>query len=193
MMHFHLPLATLLVLGCSCGAAAAAQRGACGRPFLEGKHVRSVDYVFSTEPPFDGLPAPADDFAVHVALMQGARPCFTAAGVFDAVACCAAATILNNQATYSACGVRPEKPSFFITHGFMSNSQEWPAQMGAAIRERIADANVFLVDWRQGAEYVLGQVYEQAASNTRVVAALLARAIVHHQLQVLFHFACKIQ
>ncbi|XP_039285252.1 inactive pancreatic lipase-related protein 1 isoform X2 [Nilaparvata lugens] len=64
--------------------------------------------------------------------------------------------------------------TYFITHGFFaSGNSTWMSEMKDALLKK-EDANVFIVDWGKGASTIN---YFQAASNTRVVGAEIARFI----------------
>ncbi|RZF34961.1 hypothetical protein LSTR_LSTR010053 [Laodelphax striatellus] len=64
--------------------------------------------------------------------------------------------------------------TYFITHGFhASGNSTWMSEMKDALLNK-EDANIFIVDWGKGASNIN---YFQAASNTRVVGAEIARFI----------------
>ncbi|XP_012276801.1 pancreatic triacylglycerol lipase [Orussus abietinus] len=66
-----------------------------------------------------------------------------------------------------------QKPTFFITHGYYSESNvEWFKNLTYAILNK-TDSNVIGVDWKKGSS----TSYMQAASNTRIVASEIARVI----------------
>ncbi|RZF34957.1 hypothetical protein LSTR_LSTR010049 [Laodelphax striatellus] len=64
--------------------------------------------------------------------------------------------------------------TYFITHGFYaSGNSSWMSDMKDALLKK-EDANIFIGDWGKGASNIN---YFQAASNTRVVGAEIARFI----------------
>ncbi|KAL4237011.1 hypothetical protein ACF0H5_005395 [Mactra antiquata] len=66
------------------------------------------------------------------------------------------------------------KATKFIIHGYRDNGREsWVIRMKDALLQ-VEDVNVIIVDWRRGADK---KDYNQAASNTRVVGALIANLI----------------
>ncbi|XP_062609266.1 pancreatic triacylglycerol lipase-like isoform X2 [Saccostrea cucullata] len=67
------------------------------------------------------------------------------------------------------------KDTFIIVHGFFSSRKEsWVSQMSQTILSKM-DANVILVDWSDGANYL--EYYELAAVNTEVVGVILTLLI----------------
>ncbi|KAK7869530.1 hypothetical protein R5R35_002303 [Gryllus longicercus] len=73
----------------------------------------------------------------------------------------------------------PKRPTVFIVHGFLEQAEKrWMEDMKDALLNR-ADVNVILTDWARGSFEFLN--YLQAASNTRIVGAQIARLI--HQLE----------
>ncbi|XP_057338618.1 pancreatic triacylglycerol lipase-like [Microplitis mediator] len=71
----------------------------------------------------------------------------------------------------------PQKPMYFITHGYSSDSNTaWFKNLTEALLF-MTDGNVFAVDWAQGSS----GFYFTAAANTRTVAAEIRRVI--HYLQ----------
>lgn len=62
----------------------------------------------------------------------------------------------------------------FIFHGFASNgNSSWVKQLAKAYLKK-RDANIFIVDWGQGASHIN---YLQVASNTRIVGAEVTRFV----------------
>ncbi|XP_039285144.1 pancreatic lipase-related protein 2 isoform X2 [Nilaparvata lugens] len=71
--------------------------------------------------------------------------------------------------------------SFFIIHGFIdTRKRDWLRIMKDELLKK-EDANVFIVDWGRGVFDI--NHYRQAASNTRVVGAVLARFIKHLNIE----------
>ncbi len=67
----------------------------------------------------------------------------------------------------------PTRPSRFIIHGFIHNRQKpWLNELKDALL-KAEDLNVVIVDWKSGADFP----YAQAASNTQVVGAEIAKLI----------------
>ncbi|KAK3915023.1 Inactive pancreatic lipase-related protein 1 [Frankliniella fusca] len=67
-------------------------------------------------------------------------------------------------------------PTFFIVHGFSSDGNAtWLSDLKDALLEKV-DANVFLVDWGNGAN---DGTYLQVAANTRIVGAEVGRVGRH--------------
>ncbi|KAK2580877.1 hypothetical protein KPH14_005949 [Odynerus spinipes] len=67
------------------------------------------------------------------------------------------------------------KPSYILTHGFYSSGNvEWMQNLTTAILSK-RDANVICVDWEKGSS----TNYMQAAANTRIVGAEIARVVRH--------------
>lgn len=65
-------------------------------------------------------------------------------------------------------------PLFFVTHGYLeSGDRPWLGQFVRALLKREKDSSVIVVDWRGGSS----PPYAQAASNIRVVGAMLAHVI----------------
>ncbi|XP_046674957.1 pancreatic triacylglycerol lipase-like isoform X1 [Homalodisca vitripennis] len=78
------------------------------------------------------------------------------------------------------CPFRADRRTAFITHGFASNGNaSWLSDLKDDYLSAL-DANIFLVDWGQGAELLN---YLQVASNTRIVGAELARFVKYLQEQ----------
>ncbi|GLH15658.1 Phospholipase A1 [Gryllus bimaculatus] len=72
----------------------------------------------------------------------------------------------------------PKRPTVFIVHGFLEQAEKrWMEDMKDALLNR-ADVNVLLTDWARGSFEFLN--YLQAASNTRVVGAQIARKCAVH-------------
>ena len=155
------------------------RRGHCGQPFAEGHLVRAVNFMFSQAAPFSHLPAPADDPPITIARMGSPLAiCFDRDGTLDAVACCAVAASLGTSATYADCGLSATQPVYVLVHSYRDHAGRWATSMGQALLERDPAAAVLLVDWRIGASDD-----PQGASNTRVPAVLLARAVARLALQ----------
>ncbi len=67
----------------------------------------------------------------------------------------------------------PNRPTRFIIHGFIHNKQKpWLNELKDTLLSA-EDLNVIIVDWKSGAEFP----YAQAASNTQIVGAEIAKLI----------------
>nr|XP_034300155.1 uncharacterized protein LOC105322194 isoform X1 [Crassostrea gigas] len=66
----------------------------------------------------------------------------------------------------------PSKSTFIIIHGYRSNGDsDWVKHMTSSLLDK-TDANVIVVDWKNGADYLAR--YNQAVANTEVVGKILA-------------------
>ncbi|XP_052256454.1 pancreatic triacylglycerol lipase-like [Dreissena polymorpha] len=81
--------------------------------------------------------------------------------------------VTNNTLSIQASNFSSTRKTKFIIHGYNDKHGPWMSKMAQAILKR-EDANVFAVDWSKGADNI---DYNQAAANTRVVGALIARFI----------------
>ncbi|WAR22785.1 LIPR1-like protein [Mya arenaria] len=82
--------------------------------------------------------------------------------------------ISANPVLVRASFLSPYRKSIFIIHGYRDDGREtWVMDMKNALLKQ-ADVNVVSVDWERGANQA---DYNQAASNTRVVGALIAQLL----------------
>ncbi|XP_067005268.2 pancreatic triacylglycerol lipase [Anabrus simplex] len=71
----------------------------------------------------------------------------------------------------------PEESAAFIIHGFKSNGYvRWVRETVEALHQVSSIENVFVVDWKDGADHSVF-TYPQAAANSAVVAAELAKYV----------------
>ncbi|XP_034247851.1 uncharacterized protein LOC117649322, partial [Thrips palmi] len=84
-----------------------------------------------------------------------------------------ALAVTNNDTVANATALLQDVRTFFVVHGFNDKTTNaWVQDLKDALLERM-ESNVVLVDWASGAQ--ASRNYLQAASNTRVVGAELAR------------------
>lgn len=85
----------------------------------------------------------------------------------------AALSVLGDGGVANVSALRRGVKSYFVVHGFNDKTAAaWVQELKDALLESV-DANVILVDWAPGAQ--ASRNYLQAASNTRIVGAELAR------------------